>query len=189
MIKWKTAQTRDAAILNLVSNANRPAKPNSPDGISIIDVIEYLGTSEILQKINTKNLCIHTGFYNESKAGYSMLPKALRQVPLWKQFKILICKSENDDFVIFKKSQIKEVFRLHSMGSGIIEKPIIETIEFEFPKYMLNWMKQAEMYRQDKTYLWPLVFWWPQGVSRYDNGIVYTKLKVLNNSPLKILLT
>lgn len=181
MKDWKEAQRRDAYHLHLVTNSDRPAQPNSPDGIRIIDAFTHLNIKDFIPQNVLKQLNnIDFGLYNESKAGYYNAPKKLYNLLLEQNSSGVLLVFEADDFYFFLKKPFFEAVYGACVFGTKKDKQILSTtpisLTYMVPQYMIDWWIQADGYRDiEHGYEYPIVCWWPKDIRLYNNGIVYMK--------------
>ena len=182
---WKTAQRRDATNLFLVTNAERPAKPDSPDGITVMDALNHLGITAFLTNDLKKELSkVGIGIFPESKSGYFDAPKnLLRIMALQKKQKEVLIPFYSSKFIFCRKETFFDIMidaLLVSKSKNRIGH--VELFHYSIPDYIHSWIQQAETYiDEERNYKWPVLCWWPKNVRYYKDGLVIMRETVFND--------
>lgn len=176
---WKKLQQIDAKNLNLISNADRPAAPNAPDGITIVHALKHLQANFIPKDI-FKILNFHTGIYPESKSGYANAPKKIYQyIEEQKRNKNILYRIYAKDIIFMHKNSF---FTLLFNEFILKEEQIIHKnikIEYKIPKYLYDWLEQADGYIDEENgYKYPVVLWQPKNVRFYKDGLAIIRQSV-----------
>jgi len=179
---WKFHQAKDAQNLNLISNADRPASPNSPDGITLQEALKHLQADFIPNSV-FKILNFHTGLFPESKAGYANAPKRIyKTIQDQKKDKDVLYKIFADDLIFMRKDSFFNLF----FNEFILNKEQIQhkdiKVDYKIPKYMYDWLAQADGYiDKEKGYIWPVVLWQPKNVRMCKDGLAIIRQSVFDD--------
>lgn len=176
---WRAIQRQDANNLRMITNADRPASPNAPDGITVIDVLKHLQADFIPEDV-FKILNFHTGIYPEAKAGYANSPKKIYQhIEEQKKDKDVLYRIFADDLIFMCKDSFFTLFfnQFVLNRKQIAHKDI--KADYKIPKYIYDWLEQADGYvDKENGYVWPVVLWQPKNVRMYKNGLAIFRQSV-----------
>ena len=176
-MNWKELQRFDAKNCGLVTNADRMAQPNWPDGITLKMAMEHLDIDADITP---------TGWLPESKYGYLYLKKELYEI-------ITVNKKTVNTVLLYKykrwlytrKANFYSVIN-NPKPSQVFVKEVVDK-KFKPTKFLTDSLEQAHGYLSvngiDPVLQYPFVAWHPKNRlgerKRYEDGIVFMTYSTL----------
>jgi hypothetical protein len=171
--------------LNLITNADRMASPDSPDAIPVEMALDHIGASRLIKHIDIQ--IPHYGWYPESKCGYLYYEDWHKDIILCskKRLKIKqIIYFPVRNFLVFQKATFIQFISLINEKSKCPWTYYPDSVFFtkRLQKFFTDALDQAEAYLpkvQKYGLKYPAVFWHPKLRAgekySYKDGLVIIK--------------
>jgi len=183
---WKTLQRSDSLACGLVTNCDRAARPNSPDGILPLDALKHLGVFDLIESIKWKKN--PTGWFPECKAGYSYLPSALQKQVIDEskkeansEYDLFFC--EKDGLAFFRRGNFYQYINSVLLGTPV-DYIGVNVLSYKVPQYLIDWLDQAigylSLFPKNSPLKHPFVSWHPKPREgkrpRFDDALIVTRM-------------